>query len=84
MGIACYTVFQMAAAAGVFTFLFSYLRKKKVSRVIRLIGIVWLGLFPTVVMFTLCSAKDALFTLALSPFLTKRDGSFSLCSPERG
>ena len=43
MGIACYTVFQMAAAAGVFTFLFSYLRKKKVSRVIRLIGIVWLG-----------------------------------------
>lgn len=65
MGIACYTVFQMAAAAGVFTFLFSYLRKKKVSRVIRLIGIVWLGLFPTVVMFTLCSAKDALFTLAL-------------------
>lgn len=65
MGIACYTVFQMAAAAGVFTFLFSYLRKKKVSRVIRLIGIVWLGLFPTAVMFTLCSAKDALFTLAL-------------------
>ncbi len=65
LGIACFTVFQMAVAAGVFTFLFSYLRKKKVSRVIRLTGIVWLGLFPTVVMFTLCSAKDALFTLAL-------------------
>lgn len=65
LGIACYTVFQMTVAAGVFAFLFSYLRKKKVSRVIRLTGIVWLGLFPTVVMFTLCSAKDALFTLAL-------------------
>lgn len=65
LGIACYTIFQMVVAAGVFTFLFSYLRKKKVSRAIRLIGIVWLGLFPTVVMFTLCSAKDALFTLAL-------------------
>ncbi len=65
LGIACYTVFQMAVAAGVFTFLFSYLRKKKVSRFIRLAGIVWLGLFPTAVMFTLCSAKDALFTLAL-------------------
>ncbi len=65
LGIACYMVFQMTAAAGVFAFLFSYLRKKKVSRVVRLIGIVWLGLFPTVVMFTLCSAKDALFTLAL-------------------
>ena len=65
LGIACYIIFQMLLAAGVFTFLFSYLRKKKVSRVLRLTGLVWLGLFPTVVMFTLCSAKDALFTLAL-------------------
>ncbi len=65
LGIVCYMVFQMAAAAGVFTFLFSYLRKRKVSRMLRLIGLLWLGLFPTVVMFTLCSAKDALFTLAL-------------------
>lgn len=65
LGIACYMVFQMALAAGGFTFLFSYLRKKKISRALRLIGLVWLGLFPTVVMFTLCSAKDALFTLAL-------------------
>lgn len=65
LGIACYMVFQMALAAGVFTFLFSYLRKKKAPRVLRLIGMIWLGLFPTVVMFTLCSAKDALFTLAL-------------------
>lgn len=65
LGIACYMVFQMALAAGGFTFLFSYLRKKKISRVLRLIGLIWLGLFPTAVMFTLCSAKDALFTLAL-------------------
>lgn len=65
LGIACYVVFQMVLAAGGFTFLFSYLRKKKISRVLRLIGLIWLGLFPTVVMFTLCSAKDALFTLAL-------------------
>lgn len=65
LGIACYIVFQMIVAAGVFSFLFSYLRKNKVSRTIRLAGLAWLGLFPTVVMFTLCSAKDALFTLAL-------------------
>lgn len=65
LGIACYMVFQMALAAGGFTFLFSYLRKKKISRALRLIGLVWLGLFPTVVMFTLCSAKDSLFTLVL-------------------
>lgn len=65
LGIACYVIFQMVLAAGVFTFLLSFLRKKKVSRALRLIGLVWLGLFPTVVMFTLCSAKDAMFTLAL-------------------
>ncbi len=65
LGIACYMVFQMSAAAGVFTFLFDWLRKKGVSRLLRLFGLAWLGLFPTVVMFTLCSAKDALFTLAL-------------------
>ena len=65
LGIACYMVFQMVLAAGVFTFLFSYLRTKKVSRMLRLVGLVWLGVFPTVVMFTLCSAKDALFTLEL-------------------
>lgn len=65
LGIACYMALQMAVAAGVFTFLFSYLRKRKVSRMLRLVSLVWLGVFPTVVMFTLCSAKDALFTLAL-------------------
>lgn len=65
LGIACYIILQMLLAAGVFTFLFSFLRKKKVSRTLRILGIAWLGLFPTVVMFTLCSAKDALFTLAL-------------------
>lgn len=65
LGIACYVIFQMLLAAGVFTVLLSFLREKKVSRALRIGGLVWLGLFPTVVMFTLCSAKDALFTLAL-------------------
>ncbi len=65
LGIACYTALQMLAVSGGFTFLFWYLRKKKISRAVRLIGMVYLGLFPTVVMFTLCSAKDGLFTTAL-------------------
>ena len=65
LGIACYIIFQMLLAAGVFTSLLSFLRKKKVSCGLRIFGLFWLGLFPTVVMFTLCSAKDALFTLAL-------------------
>ena len=65
LGIACYMIFQMLLAAGGFTFVLSYLRRKKVSPVLRLVSLLYLGLFPTVVMFTLCSAKDALFTLAL-------------------
>lgn len=65
LGIACYTVLQMVLIAGGFTFLFAYLRERKIPRGLRLAGLVYLGLFPTVVMFTLCSAKDGLFTLAL-------------------
>ena len=65
LGIACYMIVQMLLVAGGFTFLLSYLRRKKVSPVLRLVSLLYLGLFPTVVMFTLCSAKDALFTLAL-------------------
>lgn len=65
LGIACYTILQMLLTAGGFSFLFWYLRKKMIPRAIRLIGLVYLGLFPTVVMFTLCSAKDGLFTTAL-------------------
>lgn len=65
LGIAAYVTAQMLVAAGVFTFLLSYLRKRGASRLFRVISLLYLGLFPTVVMFTLCSAKDALFTLAL-------------------
>lgn len=65
LGIACYTVFQMILVSGGFTFLLSYLRKKKVSGTLRFISMLYFGLFPVIVMFTLCSAKDALFTTAL-------------------
>lgn len=65
LGIACYTAFQMILVSGGFTFLLSYLRKKKVSKTLRLISMLYFGLFPVIVMFTLCSAKDALFSTAL-------------------
>lgn len=65
LGIACYTLFQMLLVSGGFTFLLSYLRKKKVSKTLRFISTLYFGLFPVIVMFTLCSAKDALFTTAL-------------------
>lgn len=65
LGIACYTVFQMILVSGGFTFLLSYLRKKKVSKTLRFISMLYFGFFPVIVMFTLCSAKDALFSTAL-------------------
>ncbi len=65
LGIACYIILQMILVAGGFAFLFWYLREKKIPRAVRLVCLVYLGLFPTVVMFTLCSAKDGLFTSAL-------------------
>lgn len=65
LGIACYVLLQMLLVAGCFTFLLSYLRRKGKSPVLRLVSLLYLGLFPTVVMFALCSTKDTLFTLAL-------------------
>ena len=65
LGIACYIIFQMLVTAGCFTYLIFYLRKKKVSRILCFLAVIYFAFFPVVVMFTLCSAKDALFTAAL-------------------
>lgn len=65
LGIACYIILQMLVVAGCFTYLLSYLRKKKVSGWLRLLAAVYFAFFPVIVMFTLCSAKDAIFTAAL-------------------
>lgn len=65
LGIACYMVVQMMIIAGGFTYLLSFMRRRKVSRGVRLISLLYFAFFPVVVMFTLCSAKDALFTVAL-------------------
>lgn len=65
LGIACYIILQMLLVAGGFTFLLTYLRRRKKSPVLHLVSLLYLGLFPTVVMFALCSTKDTLFTLAV-------------------
>lgn len=64
-GIACYTVFQMLVLSGVFTYFLSYLRKKHVKKAIRVGAFLYFAFFPVIVMYTLCSAKDAIFTAAL-------------------
>lgn len=65
LGIACYTAIQMLLVAGVFTYLIAWLRKRKVSKAICLIALIYFAFFPVIVMFTLCSAKDAIFTASL-------------------
>ena len=65
LGIACYMIVQMFLAAGSFTYLLAYFRKKRVSKAIRFSAMVYFAFFPVIVMFTLCSAKDTIFTLAL-------------------
>lgn len=65
LGIACYMIVQMMIVSGGFTYLLCYMRKKRVNRVIRLLSLFYFAFFPVIVMFTLCSAKDTLFTVAL-------------------
>lgn len=65
LGIACYMIVQMVIVAGGFTYLLSFMRKRGVSRAVQIISLLYYAFFPVVVMFTLCSAKDALFSVAL-------------------
>lgn len=65
LGIACYMLVQMIVVSGCFTYLFVFMRRRRVSKGLRLLSLLYFALFPVIVMFTLCSAKDALFTSAL-------------------
>ncbi|MDE6386311.1 MAG: hypothetical protein K2L82_00735 [Lachnospiraceae bacterium] len=65
LGIACYTLIQMMIVSGGFTYLLIFMRKRKVSKAVRMISLLYFAFFPVIVMFTLCSAKDAIFTVAL-------------------
>ncbi len=65
IGIACYTLLQMVIVSGGFTYLLRFMKKKGVSRAFRIVSALYFAFFPVIVMFTLCSAKDALFTTAL-------------------
>lgn len=72
-GIAVYTLFQMGLMAGVFTFMVSYMRKCGIRLWARAAAAVYFGFFPVIVMFTLCSAKDGIFTGALLLLLIALD-----------
>lgn len=72
-GIAAYTLFQMFLMAGVFTCMVSYMEKRGTRLWARAATAVYFGFFPVIVMFTLCSAKDGIFTGALLLLLIALD-----------
>lgn len=60
-GIACYTLFQMAALSLTYSYAVCHMKKEGMGKGAGTAAALYLGLFPTVVMFALCSAKDGLF-----------------------
>ena len=61
LGIACYTLVQMAVLAGIFGWCMETLQKRGMRKRFCLLLTAYFGLCPVLVMFSLCSAKDGLF-----------------------
>ena len=62
VGIACYTLFQMLLMAGIFAWGVEKLRSRGMKKGTGALLTAYFGLCPVLVMFSLCSAKDGLFT----------------------
>lgn len=62
LGIACYTVIQMTLMAGIFAWFIEKLKNWGAAKWYRVLLTLYFGLCPVLVMFSLCSAKDGLFT----------------------
>ena len=62
IGIFVYIFIQMIIVASCFTYCISFLEKYKVSKIIRIISMVYYAIFPVVVMFSMCSTKDTIFS----------------------
>ncbi|MCR4750394.1 MAG: DUF6020 family protein [Lachnospiraceae bacterium] len=64
VGIAVYTVCQMAVFSAVLSYLIMWLGKRGMSKRFLLCTLLFFGLFPIFPMYAVCSAKDTLFTAA--------------------
>ncbi len=62
VGIACYTLLQMIMLSGIFSFCVEKLKERGLKRGGQILLTLYFGLCPVIVMFSLCSAKDGLFT----------------------
>ena len=64
-GICIYILCQMLLMTAIFAYVIGLLHKMQVRRWIRVLVFMFYGLFPTIVMYTLCSSKDGLFSAFL-------------------
>lgn len=65
IGIAVYTLFSMTLTALLFGYIVYNLKKSGVGAATRCMLTLYMGLFPVLVMYSLCSVKDSIFTLFL-------------------
>ena len=64
-GIFSYIFLQMLVITAVFAYVLVYMSKRGIGKRSRILWTLYYGLFPTIVMYTLCSSKDGLFTAFL-------------------
>lgn len=74
VGIFAYIFLQMLVITAIFAYVVTYLQKRGIGRKSRVLWVLYYGVFPTIVMYTLCSCKDGLFSallLLLTTFLVQ-------------
>lgn len=69
LGIAAYTIFQMLIMATIFSYAISFLRRYRISVILRLFTVLFWGFSPVVHLFVVSSTKDTLFSGALLLFI---------------
>ncbi len=64
-GIFVYIFVQMLIITAIFAYIIGFMKERGIAARSRIIWICYYGLFPTIVMYTLCSSKDGLFSAFL-------------------
>lgn len=64
-GIFCYLFLQMLLITAIFAYTITYMQKKGIGKRSRILWVLYYGAFPPIVMYTLCSCKDGLFSALL-------------------
>ena len=65
IAIFTYIVIQMLVITLIMTYVLDYLRKRGIGKNSVIAWTIYYGVFPTIVMYTLCSSKDGLFSAFL-------------------